>query len=374
MTEGNNPCANVLVLGRTGCGKSSLINYIFGQNIAEAHAGKPVTEEGIYEEEPFLYHQLNIHLFDSWGIEESKADKWISIVEEALKNNYNSDIKKWFSSIIYCVDAYRSRIDSYEITNIIQPLIDDGNKVIFVFTKCDTASQDKIDAVRKVISDKFPGSPMHNLCSIEAVLRNGKHTVPSGKDKLLQEICFNLHINLINKLFKHAEDDISPLLFSIKSECLDYFDKKAGFFTNFNNKFIKNLIDHTKQTYTDEIIEKQNTISHNIIIIDNITEYAVKSLMLYDADYAQKRSIKFNHKDLNISFNNTLDTILNIFCSFVPSISPAFLIKQYFQKKNLLSKYSDTLDKNNCEMKKQFMEWLKNLKDAELINFENKIR
>lgn len=35
---------NILVMGATGAGKSSLVNLVFGQELAAVGAGKPVTD------------------------------------------------------------------------------------------------------------------------------------------------------------------------------------------------------------------------------------------------------------------------------------------------------------------------------------------
>ncbi|MBQ5546673.1 MAG: 50S ribosome-binding GTPase, partial [Acetobacter sp.] len=37
--------ANIFILGKTGVGKSSLINTVFGQEVAKVGEGKPVTQE-----------------------------------------------------------------------------------------------------------------------------------------------------------------------------------------------------------------------------------------------------------------------------------------------------------------------------------------
>lgn len=38
------PIMNILLMGATGMGKSSLINGLFGQEVAKAGTGKPVTQ------------------------------------------------------------------------------------------------------------------------------------------------------------------------------------------------------------------------------------------------------------------------------------------------------------------------------------------
>ncbi|GHS38608.1 hypothetical protein JP0122_07290 [Helicobacter pylori] len=38
------PFMNILLMGATGVGKSSLINALFGQEVAKAGIGKPVTQ------------------------------------------------------------------------------------------------------------------------------------------------------------------------------------------------------------------------------------------------------------------------------------------------------------------------------------------
>lgn len=64
---------NILILGKTGVGKSSLVNYLYGQNIAIAKSGKPVTLRGFHKHPSFKYKSLNVTVYDSWGLEDRKS-------------------------------------------------------------------------------------------------------------------------------------------------------------------------------------------------------------------------------------------------------------------------------------------------------------
>jgi septin family protein len=122
---------NILVLGKSGAGKSSLLNYIWGDVVAKTGAGRPVTERstgdetGIYKSEPIRVNaELELVIYDSWGMEANKADKWNEIIRyESAQREKSSYIQDWFHAVIYCVSAKGARIEEFEIKNVVQPLI-----------------------------------------------------------------------------------------------------------------------------------------------------------------------------------------------------------------------------------------------------------
>ncbi|UOS16444.1 50S ribosome-binding GTPase [Helicobacter pylori] len=59
------PIMNILLMGATGMGKSSLINALFGQEVAKVGIGKPVTQHL----EKYVDEEKGLILWDTKGIE-----------------------------------------------------------------------------------------------------------------------------------------------------------------------------------------------------------------------------------------------------------------------------------------------------------------
>ncbi len=83
------PKMNVLLMGATGVGKSSLINALFGKEIAKAGVGKPITQHL----EKYIDEQKGLILWDTKGIEDkdyhdtmqSIKKKWKILLKRLMK-------------------------------------------------------------------------------------------------------------------------------------------------------------------------------------------------------------------------------------------------------------------------------------------------
>ena len=74
---------NVLVVGKTGVGKSTLINAIFRENLATTGIGRPVTKSVMR----ITKENIPIVLYDTKGLELQKNEsEIIAEVREFLKN------------------------------------------------------------------------------------------------------------------------------------------------------------------------------------------------------------------------------------------------------------------------------------------------
>lgn len=231
---------NVLVLGKSGAGKSSLLNYLWGNVIAKTGTGRPVTERssadeiGIYANKPLrVSDDLELVIFDSWGMEADKADEWNRIVrKEAEKREASSKIEDWFHAVIYCVSAKGARIENFEIKKVVQPLIDAGYAVIFALTKCGVASDHEKQRVRETIEAACPQhGGIIEIESVSVTLRGrSTPTDTQGKEALLKGVQENFVQNLDSKLRKKYLAKCGEELADWKKRVLRRYDKEASYF------------------------------------------------------------------------------------------------------------------------------------------------
>ncbi|WP_274968241.1 GTPase [Succinimonas amylolytica] len=252
-TDNENDVTNVLLLGKTGVGKSALLNYLFGENIVRSGSGAPVTSRGIHPQPPFRYGRMMIRIYDSWGLEPGDSATWKSIIEQEIGKTRTASVEEWFHTIIYCVDAQKSRLDDFEIQCIIRPLLDDGNQIVFVLTKADIAGAAKLAAVQKVITEEFPGVMVFPVGSVEARLRNGTVKKPMGREPLLRHFAVNLRRNLINQFLRNSETLTAAFISSAHQRALAAVKRELGMLgtASYRRRFRKFLEDAISREYQE---------------------------------------------------------------------------------------------------------------------------
>lgn len=228
---------NVLILGKSGCGKSSLLNYLWGAKVADVAAGRPVTPEsdgtsqGIYCYPPVQLDGLQLVILDSWGMEANKAEKWQALIkQESQKCDASHSISDWIHTVIYCISAVGARIEDFELRSVIAPLIEGGNRVLFVLTKADLASEQEKQDLREILTREVPGSSgIIEVGSCSEELRNHQRTEVFGREETLEAILSNLRQNLIEKIPAQLLLRARKGLGALRRDALDHYEEEAGF-------------------------------------------------------------------------------------------------------------------------------------------------
>ncbi|HEY5537143.1 MAG TPA: GTPase domain-containing protein [Acetobacterium sp.] len=199
---------NVLILGKSGVGKTALFNYIFGTELMKTGAGRPVTGMGLFEESVALNPHLILHLYDSWGLEADKTESWKALIQEALEEHNVREIKEWFHTIIYCLSAKSARVEDFDL-EMINTLAKDGNPVMVVLTHCDVMNvKSSIGEMRKVLCKHGNIGPedIVEVSNHSKKLLGGKKTERFGKEKIIQRIKVNLLHSISRRMPKILED------------------------------------------------------------------------------------------------------------------------------------------------------------------------
>lgn len=105
---------NVMLLGKTGAGKSTLVNNIFKARLADTGTGRPVTEGTRCYSVP----GVPLQIYDTRGFELGSAaqqtvrDDVLAMIKDGVEAK---DINRNIHCILYCINATGNRIEQEEI-------------------------------------------------------------------------------------------------------------------------------------------------------------------------------------------------------------------------------------------------------------------
>ncbi len=142
---------NIIVAGKTGVGKSTLINAIFREKLAETGMGKPVTEHM----RKLTKKNVPIAVYDTRGFElgrDVQAEVRREIVDAIRKGLATQDINKAIHCIWYCINTASNRVEPEEIQWLKE--LSKENRVtqvpvIIVLTQ--SFSRKKADELRRIL-------------------------------------------------------------------------------------------------------------------------------------------------------------------------------------------------------------------------------
>lgn len=320
---------NALILGKSGVGKSSLLNYLWGDGVAKVGTGRPVTPHsedntvGLYEYAPFNITEHQLVIFDSWGLEADHADTWIStIIDEIDKREGESDLEKWFHAVIYCFSAAGARIEPFEISEILKPLAEQGQAITFALTKADIASEDEISAIKEAINEAYPNNGgIVEICSEEKKLRNGKTTKTCGKDELFINLKKNLARKLRTKLAIKYVEKCKQACDLWKEDAMSLYDSEADFLQSTGTTLHK-ISEPIKSNLDTKLMEVNKWMQASLNKVETLEEAFQKitnlpeQSRLRDSEVFSAESIQWTPFDHVTAFAKYLIPAFNVYHAF----------------------------------------------------------
>ena len=146
---------NVMLLGISGAGKSSLVNRIFGVDLAKVSHVRPETQgfSTIYYGKKY---GTSVNIIDTAGYEMDQAESYYKKVHRCMMDGVNGQTVHiaW-----YCIPIVNERIEKMDIS-ILEKLMQEESirkRLCVVFTKCDEDDEDgsTAQAYREILEQQF---------------------------------------------------------------------------------------------------------------------------------------------------------------------------------------------------------------------------
>lgn len=239
---------DIIVMGKTGAGKSTLINTILEEDLAPTGIGQPITKKnvvyskqmllpvGTYSNNQYGMVGCTLNMYDTVGLEidNSITDKTLDeirkhIEETKSKMNFNDIHLVWF-----CVNNASSRFESYELNLIRKLSIDYEIPFVIVLTQCFSDEEGELETK---IKNNLPEVPRSRVLAKDYLTRGGKIKA-YGILELLQKSVSeykNLKVDILerklNELDESREERIKKIERKANDIITDYSDRatKIGF-------------------------------------------------------------------------------------------------------------------------------------------------
>ena len=181
---------NIMVLGKTGVGKSTLINRIFEERMVEAGTGKPVTNSIVKVEQ----EGVPLVLYDTPGLELTGANDFEALSKQITKliHEYFNDkiVGNEIHCILYCVSTASHRFEGAE-SDFLRGILDKTKEynvpVIIVLTQ--SFSRSDAEEMKQVIeAENLPISAIIPVLADEYEFDEDIIIPPYGIDTLTEKM------------------------------------------------------------------------------------------------------------------------------------------------------------------------------------------
>lgn len=236
---------NLVVMGKTGAGKSTLINSVLKEDLAPTGIGQAVTRKNkIYSKHMLLplgraddsggRHGMvgkTLNLYDTVGLEidSSSTENTLREIKGFIKKAQAEERENDITLVWFCVNWRSNRFESYEVELIRSLSIEHEIPFVLVLTQCFSNEMSKLE---EQVKKDFPEIPIARVLAKDYKLRSG--TVPAyGITKLLQQSAIDYNtckVKVLESKLNKLSDDKKQRIAKMRMdgiECIDSYSDKA---------------------------------------------------------------------------------------------------------------------------------------------------
>lgn len=221
---------NIIISGKTGVGKSTVINSVFGKKLVETGVGKPVTQhlQRIESEE------VPVVIYDTKGLELKEdvqnqiRDEIVGLINSKFGNKNEAE---FIHAIWYCINAGSSRIEEAE-RELIKELAESVDVPVIVVITQSFPNRQTEDFVRSIDELNMKIKGIIPVMAESYEVAEGIVIPAYGLDKLV-EVTYKLIPEAVQKGFINAQKVNLNMKEKLAKKTANNF-VKAAFATGFS--------------------------------------------------------------------------------------------------------------------------------------------